>query len=198
MLSIALRSQTKGIKRHSKGSHVLSTCIFIAKRPQLDLMDCSSPQGSSLEERFCEKPPMPPGELCPRSLLAWRGKHKDICFGSFRVQAQGHRRHWWKWKVKGQVEQDTSTDVSTNTNGRQDEDQENPKVWVVKSFLGFHILAQLDKSGKKVLRVSNLGVERSLPMLFVYSRNSEVITAHTVWLPRSHASVLCRSSGSYM
>ena len=96
MYSIALRSQTKGIKRHSKGSHVLSTCIFIAKRPQLDLMDCSSPQGSSLEERFCEKPPMPPGELCPRSSLAWRGKHKDICFRSFRVQAQGHHRHWCK------------------------------------------------------------------------------------------------------
>ena len=97
-------------------------------------------------------------------------------------------------KYKAKVEQDTSTDVSTSTNGRRDEDQESPKVWVLKSFHGFHIFAQLDKSGKKV---SNLGVERSLPMLLVYSRNSEVITAHTVWLPRSHASVLCRSSRSY-
>ena len=78
-------------------------------------------------------------------------------------------------EVKGQVEQDTSTDVSTNTNGRQDEDQENPKVWVVKSFHGFHILAWL----KKVWRVSNLGVERSLPMLLVYSRNSAVNWAQT-------------------
>ena len=87
--------------------------------------------------------------------------------------------------------------MSTNTNGRRDEDQENPRVWVLKSFQGFHILAWLKKSGKKVWRVSNLGVERSLPMLLVYSRNSEVITAHTMWLPRSHASVLCRSSRSY-
>ena len=132
MYSIALRSQTKGIKRHSKGSHVLSTCIFIAKRPQLDLMDCSSPQGSSLEERFCEKPPMPPGELCPRSSLAWGGKHKDICFGSFRTGFKPTRDTVdtdVNVEVKGQVEQDTSTDVSTNTNGRRDEDQENPKVW---------------------------------------------------------------------
>ena len=183
------------------GSHVLSTCIFIKKSAQLDLKDCSSPQWSSLEERFCEKPPMPPGELCPRSSLAWGGKHKDICFGSFRTGFKPTRDTVGTdetVEVKGQVEQDTSTDVSTNTNGHRDEDQESPKVWVLKSFHGFHILAQLDKSGKKVWRVSNLGVERSLPMLLVYSRNSEVITAHTVWLPRSHASVLCRSSGSYM
>ena len=38
--------------------------------------------------------------------------------------------------------------------------------------------------------ITHLGVERSLPMLLVYSRNSWVISAQTVWLPRSHASVL--------
>ena len=124
-----------------------------------------------------------------------------MCLGSFRTGFKPTRDTVdtdENVEVKGQVEQDTSTDVSTNTNGRRDEDQENPKVWVLKSFLRFDILAQLVKSGTKVLRVSNLGVERSLPMLLVYSRNSEVITAHTVWLPRSHASVLCRSSRSYM
>jgi len=49
-------------------SEEISPCI--ARRPQLDPKDCSSPQLSSLEGRFCEKPPMPPGELCPRSSLA--------------------------------------------------------------------------------------------------------------------------------
>ena len=75
---------------------------------------------------------MPPGELCPRSSLAWRGKHKDICFGSFRTGFKPSRDTVdtdENVEVKGQVELDTSTDVSTNTNGRRDEDQENPKVW---------------------------------------------------------------------
>ena len=49
-------------------------------------------------------------------------------------------------KYKAKVEQDTSTDVSTSTNGRQDEDQESPKVWVLKSFLGFDILAPIQES----------------------------------------------------
>ena len=76
-----------------------------------------------------------------------------MCLGSFRTGFKPTRDTVdtdENVEVKGQVEQDTSTDVSTGTNGRRDEDQENPKVWVLKSFLGFDILAQLDKSGKKV------------------------------------------------
>ena len=41
-----------------------------------------------------------------------------------------------------------------------------------------------------IITVFHLGVERSLPMLLVYSRKAFVISAHTVWLPRSQASVL--------
>ena len=70
-ISVNIWNCRKCIPSFCTGSHVLSTCIFIKKSSQLDPMDCSSPQWSSLEERFCGKPPMPPGELCPRSSLAW-------------------------------------------------------------------------------------------------------------------------------
>ena len=57
----------------------------------------------------------------------------------------------------------------------------------LESWLSSWVLSVARSS---IITVFHLGVERSLPMLLVYSRKAFVISAHTVWLPRSHASVL--------
>jgi hypothetical protein len=88
----------------------------------------------------------------------------------------------WRLRTSSGTTSSTRSCVAASTTGAA-----TPAIWARSQFGAVtHHLSPGFNPGN---RYWGAGVTRSLPMLFWWSRNSRVTTAHMVWLPRSSGAV---------